>query len=273
MKTEIAQIWESLLKKAEQLVCDAPIDLHSFARCLGVAEIAPRVIDFDGYLARRPDGRLAIRFRADSTPARARFTIAHEIAHILIAKELGKEIQSPVARSYYRDDEEERLANRVASELLMPAKSTAHVLQSLDVSWDTIQRIARMFKVSLSAAALRVKEIGEISYLEISPARDLNCGPVIHSRLLRNLLFDSPPCVLLKRLADELNQQPRALTQHSVVVLVDGQQRSFQLLGWVREKGDSMATHFFGWQPNDDSYLRRKDPCRPRYKFISRDDR
>src|SRR5579864_1748252 len=121
-------ITERVIARAKELAGNRiPVDVEEIARACGVVEISVRPIPLDGYLARRPDGQLAIRYSSDSSPTRVRFTIAHEIGHLVIADETECPLEGPVARGPNRDAIVERLANRFASEILMPE----HQLESL----------------------------------------------------------------------------------------------------------------------------------------------
>ena len=99
-----------------------PVDIVGIAREAGVASIESRSMNIDGYLGRSPKGQLIIRYNAGNPWRRNRFTIAHEIGHLLIARCDGREIAAPVGRTWDRNESEELLANRIAAELLMPER-------------------------------------------------------------------------------------------------------------------------------------------------------
>ncbi len=87
---------------------------------------------------------------------RGRFTVAHELGHILLAHQItvNRELASASMKTY---ENSEWQANTFASEFLMP--ETEMRLQNLR----TARAVAAHFKVSIQAAEIRVKNIwGEL---------------------------------------------------------------------------------------------------------------
>jgi hypothetical protein len=243
-------IREPLIRKAASLTGETPVNIVVLARQLGVVEIEPRSIEFDGYLARRPDGGLAIRYRRGASPARTRFTIAHEVGHMLIAGELGREVATPVARSDFRDSSEERLANRIASELLMPERSMYEHLQSAAVAWNTIDRIARLLEVSRDSLLVRLAELPWLAYLELSrqlPTGLLKQGAIkLLSLRTGRLFFEAQPTALLARLTDELGAAG-GRSQHSITVWIHDVPRRIQMIGRHRSVRGQSVPQFVHW--------------------------
>lgn len=90
--------------------------------------------------------------------ARRRFTIAHELAHALFEAN---------PRLAPRDNRRlERACDEVATELLMPAEIFARSLGDR-TSFEDLGRLARTFEVSLSAAAIRCSEMGNLAVFEV----------------------------------------------------------------------------------------------------------
>jgi hypothetical protein len=158
-----------LLREAAELsirLCGAqpPVNERLFARKLGIAEITPASIASDGYIGRRSDGRFVIRYSDESPRHRQRFTIAHEIAHLLLAHATGEDILTVKDRRNGPDSAEELLANRVAAEILMPSplfECSLRELASRGIRspWKAINELRRRFDVAASAVALRILEL------------------------------------------------------------------------------------------------------------------
>lgn len=100
--------------------------------------------------------------------SRRRFTIAHELAHYILHRQDEKALY---AHRYATDgvqDDKEKEANIFASNILMPENLIMHTLDILfndDPSAsdsDKIQYIAKKFKVSKTAAAVRLDNLGLI---------------------------------------------------------------------------------------------------------------
>lgn len=146
---------------------DLPIDVFEVARSLGVQDIAARSMTSDGYLGVRSDGALIIRYRADNAFTRTRFTVGHEIGHILLARVKGEPITSRKDRSPSCSDIEERACDRIAAEILMPEHILRDELARLRPGWNAIRKLQTQFSVSNAAIILRLLHIRWISLVSI----------------------------------------------------------------------------------------------------------
>lgn len=124
--------------------------LEAMAVRLGVSRIVEESLSFEGGIFQLPGDQLVIKLNADSPATRKRFTLAHEIGHLLLGK--------PGLRSSCgRDQTLERKCDAIASELLMPADEAIPFIGSLGKpSPEKLRAIASRFDVSLQAAAFRV---------------------------------------------------------------------------------------------------------------------
>lgn len=134
-----------------------PMDLLALARYVGVASVEPRQMVDDGYVGRRADGELVIRYRDANSRERNRFTVAHEIAHIVISWFTGEDVMVKKHRKGF--DDEEAAANRVAAELLMPQEMLSHHLSKRQPCWNNIAAIRGAFNVSTTALLRRIVEV------------------------------------------------------------------------------------------------------------------
>jgi IrrE N-terminal-like domain len=125
--------------------------LAVLARQLGVSDIVEEPLRFDGGVFELPNGQRTIKLNANSTFVRKRFTLAHEIGHLLLGK--------PGLRSPCGDDPElEKACDAIASELLMPSQDTTEYVKSLgQPSPDKLKMIASNYRVSMHSAAIRVQ--------------------------------------------------------------------------------------------------------------------
>lgn len=251
MTAQLESIRCATLATAARLSDSVPADLGAIARRLGVVEISARPIDFDGYLARRQDGHLAIRYREGVPRARTRFTIAHEIGHILIANALGRRIEMPIARMEFRDDGEERLANRLAAELLLPERAVTAMFMESKPSWWTVHQIARLCATSVSTVVFRIGELDRLPYLQmrfkISAAGCLMSAPAFRARGLGRLLLCDPPAVIAERLLAELKSKAMAHSVHSLNLLTSNGIRRATLLGRKSFVTDRAYAEFITW--------------------------
>ncbi len=126
--------------------------LEALARKLGVSRIAEERLPFDGGLFELASGELVIKLNSESSFVRKRFTLAHEIAHLLLNT-------VPAHRSTSRTDEAlERTCDLIAAELLMPSAEVSDFARGLGPpSPEKLRGIASKYAVSMQAAALRVR--------------------------------------------------------------------------------------------------------------------
>ena len=127
--------------------------LDALARKLGVSRIIEQKLPFEGGLIQLPDGELVIKINSESPFVRKRFTMAHEIGHLLLNT-------VPAFRSTHRTDAAlERTCDLIAAELLMPTAEASNFVRALgSPSPENLREIASKFTVSLQTAAIRVRD-------------------------------------------------------------------------------------------------------------------
>lgn len=140
----------------------APVLLLDMASALGLAVDMTAALppDVSGQITRirgpRED-RYRIEVNGTDPLPRQRFTLAHEIAHFLLHRELldGALTDDRMYRSRLSGTME-RQANRLAAQLLMPG----HLAR---VAWEAardVPSLARTFDVSGQAMEIRLRELG-----------------------------------------------------------------------------------------------------------------
>lgn len=153
---------------ADSGVTSAPVPVEKIAADLG-AEI--RFSLFDGDVSGmffRKDGTSIIGVNAKHPPNRQRFTIAHEIAHLVLHPQGDLFVDSGF-KVYLRGDggdgtpEQEREANQFAAELLMPTHFIKQdVACNFDIESDEqINELSKKYKVSNQAMAIRLGRLIE----------------------------------------------------------------------------------------------------------------
>ena len=130
---------------------------------LGVRVIRSTMRGCDGWcLTYR--GRAIIRVNSEQVLSRQRFTLAHELGHLLL------NIPTVIGESFtdilQSDDDEERRVNEVAAELLLPKTIVKTVVSELPVVAAVLRRLAKQSHVSELAAALRIANLAEELGLE-----------------------------------------------------------------------------------------------------------
>lgn len=111
------------------------------------------------------EDRVIIYVNSEATRGRQRFTLAHELAHILQGTPAGIVKSEP----FQSDVREERAADKLASELLLPSDRVVSMIGGrLPIDADTLVRIGRAANVSPLTAACRV--VGMATELKLQNA-------------------------------------------------------------------------------------------------------
>lgn len=146
---------------------DAPVNLGDLARELGI-EVAysASLSDNESGKIERKSGEV-VRYRvtvnALHSTRRQRFTLAHEIGHYILHRDLIGDglTDDGLYRSTLKDGRSldavmEQQANRYAASLLMPAAAVRAQFHSGNCS---LSGMAEAFEVSQEAARIRMKEL------------------------------------------------------------------------------------------------------------------
>ena len=157
---------------------------HEIVKCIGalrrrVGLRAEATSSLEPFLARRnitdvaiddelkADGALVplgVDFRAgfrmvlrrNLPEGRINFTVAHEICHTFFYERVPEIKFAP----HMVDQEEERLCNCGAEEILMPALDVRRCAKSSSVSLDALQMMAARYRVSMPAMLIRHRKLG-----------------------------------------------------------------------------------------------------------------
>lgn len=141
-----------------------PVDVVGLAKALGInvwQSDSPTLISGEksGLIKKDPEhggqSGYSIIVRASDSPFRKRFTIAHELAHFILHKDqIGGQLSDDAMYRSGLSTSEERAANRLAADILMPMK----LIQAYQLNHPThdSQKIAAAFKVSDKAMRIRL---------------------------------------------------------------------------------------------------------------------
>ena len=113
-----------------------------------------------GYTITKPNGKHVITVNSLETEERQRFTVCHEIAHIVLALESSHE-EVP-SWSYAKRHPNEISCDIFAAELLMPYQQWLSQVPNEEPSLDLIQRMASLFGTSFPAAASRFASLSDM---------------------------------------------------------------------------------------------------------------
>jgi hypothetical protein len=158
--------WRTIDKETQERLAqhlrEAPVSLSALAQSLGVkvvSSILPSGIS--GEI--RPDPSTAsgfiVRVNKNDPARRQRFTVAHELAHFLLHRDMiGNGVTDDVLYRSSLSDSREAQANRLAADLLMPRKLVDDWIErarSLRVE-DPVEFLSDKFGVSTAAMKIRL---------------------------------------------------------------------------------------------------------------------
>lgn len=170
-RRKIKELVETLLVEAK--ITKAPVPVWEIARTKG-ARIAVDSLegDLSGFLFRDTSQKV-IGVNTQHAPVRQTFTVAHELAHLLLHDQEQLHLDRGFPTVRLRDDissqgidDAEKEANLFAAELLMPEKFLKHDLARhipLDLYDEgAIPDLARKYGVSVQALTFRLQYLGYI---------------------------------------------------------------------------------------------------------------
>jgi len=172
-RSKIQKLVSELLDEFE--VAEPPVPVRRIARGRGARIFQEgQEGDLSGFLFRR-GGEIIIGVNTRQAPVRQRFTIAHELGHLMLhgLDELhvdhGFTVRLRSDVSSLGLDEDEMEANRFAAELLIPTRLLKKDLEGaeLDLTEDeTLRFLAKRYGVSAQALAIRLTGLGYLPTVE-----------------------------------------------------------------------------------------------------------
>ena len=161
---EIRKKVKDLLKRAD--VERPPVPIDRIAEMLGLyVRYSPSSDDVSGALIKQ-DKEFIVGVNSFHHPNRQRFTIAHEIAHFILHKDLQVHVDQDfrINRQDGSNNREEIEANRFAAELLMPVQLIEHDVSRFSVIDDVaLGWLAGRYKVSTQAMQIRLTNLGHMA--------------------------------------------------------------------------------------------------------------
>jgi Zn-dependent peptidase ImmA (M78 family) len=185
--------------------------LREIGKKLNVTRIEPGAVRTAGFVNRLPDRSFAIYYANDCGVARRRFTVAHELGHLVLErfhKHVGREDTNPRANSYHK--ELEWAVDRIAAELLMPELLVIGLMKT------HCQSQRKQSPSGIIQKRMVLRAVGE------------TLGVSEHALVNRLIGLPGLLCVLLRLQWDrERPERPRyfpaSFNRHSVLKVVEGQ--------------------------------------------------
>ena len=198
-----------------------PTDLIDMGRKVGVQEISYESFPGSGELHKEKGG-YRIVCSLDQLPSRQRFTVAHELAHVILertgrnAPRVGKSV--------------ERVCDMLAAECLMPT-SVFEARLPATLTLSDIANLARTFDTSITATAIRCAQFRPVCVFGVTGDRvtwgygGIRPGAVMY---LLDQVRDSVRAVMA-------GEQP----QEKVYFYGNGYRGGYRRFNWIRSSTDS----------------------------------
>lgn len=138
-----------------------PVPLGAMAKDLGITVKVSALERGRSGLIEYNEGSYTIKINRYETRERQRYTLAHEIAHFLLHRDIIESSGGIVDNVLYRSGQPEEIeyqANRLAADLILPNEYLISDLSSVGVpiTDEVIERLAREWQVSKAAMEIRL---------------------------------------------------------------------------------------------------------------------
>ena len=153
---DLEKIAEIVIK---EFGCGDDVDVIQLANQLGFEVYQTDFADNIAGKVERNSTNSRIFVNRSDIPARKRFTVAHEIGHIILHNDISKDIDFVDYRNNGKYDQREFEADNFAAALLMPREKSKKVWNE----YHDIDDFAVVMGVSKRAAAIRLTNLGLIS--------------------------------------------------------------------------------------------------------------
>jgi Zn-dependent peptidase ImmA (M78 family) len=166
--------WSLLKNKAKELLDNAnikkaPVPVEKLASYLSaIVRYQPYDGEVSG-LVHNQDGQAIIGVNSSHAETRQRFTIAHEIGHLLLHQSEKLHVDNQLRSAVnFRDDvsslgvdDNEVEANQFAAELLMPEEFLRRDIKLVSATEPeaAVEELARRYKVSIQSMAIRLSKL------------------------------------------------------------------------------------------------------------------
>lgn len=165
------QIANQLLKRANQT--SPSVNLACLTSLWDDLSLGFDDIKHDGYFINLGGFGKEIIIRSNSLPTRQRFTIAHEIGHLILEEHDIKFDKQVLFERSSKYDVVERWCDTFAANLLMPKDWIIDDLRKskIDGIFENILRMPELYDVSVSAFRKRISEITPVSIFELKQSK------------------------------------------------------------------------------------------------------
>ncbi|SNQ51000.1 putative Zn peptidase [Frankia canadensis] len=150
----------ALVRTASAGLSVTDADLPALVETAFGADVAVVILDdgFDGLCASSDDAKLIV-LGASAIPVRQRFTLAHELGHLLAGDDQDVHLDKDIYERPQEKDSSEMRANAFASAFLMPEGALRETVGRSGLTVEGFAALACDFKVAPSALAIRLQQL------------------------------------------------------------------------------------------------------------------
>lgn len=141
------------LEFAEENFPNAPEKLAELLKI----EVRRSPLNCDGWCL-QIDDRSIIRINIKTSKVRQRFTLAHELGHLIYGVTT---VVGEFVNPFSKKSKEEKIIDKFAADLLLPETKVLETIKEIPVTSKVLQTFARKAKVSQSTIALRVASLSD----------------------------------------------------------------------------------------------------------------
>lgn len=154
-----------------------PVRLGALFEWAGIRRVRLAQTLLEGGLIDLKDGRFDVILREDRAPRRRRFTLAHELSHLLFVRFAPQAKEAQRRQGRCAPEEEERLCNVGAEEFVMPHVLVDETMRA--IAWRdaarVVVKVSEACDVSIEAALVRLAPVypgcGELRLWELDAGR------------------------------------------------------------------------------------------------------
>ena len=155
----IRSLVQDKLTEARKVLWEGPpFNPETLASIMGIQCEASEELTHgdDAELFPAENGRMVIRYNPDKPKTRRNFSIAHEIAHTFFPGYKDQRSARHQVGKFDPENEVEFLCDLAASQIVMPTPGFDSDVKSMGVSLKSLQKLSKLYEVSLEAAAIRM---------------------------------------------------------------------------------------------------------------------
>jgi Zn-dependent peptidase ImmA (M78 family) len=157
------------------------VDVEQLAKGLSVSITRKDTVGFEGRFTWDLDGNEEIVISRNLSGRRFRFTLAHELGHLLLkrfsdSEDGGDRFSTPGFPRQRDMAGEERVANLIAAEILLPFNAVVDLLRQRRLTLSLIGELSERFDVNQNAAMRRVADLLDISLVRVSVVPNRFCN-------------------------------------------------------------------------------------------------